>query len=95
MTIPCECEFCKAAHLVKCFEVTEEAIREQRKAAKLVWRNQIQGLKRLDLFEKAEFIRDHPEYTMCIRCDEVEKVVCCVKIGEAFICVACDNSDHA
>jgi len=95
MTIPCECEFCKAAHLVKCFEITQEALKEQRRAAVLVWRNQISGLKRLDLFERAEFTRDHPEYTMCIRCDEVEKKVECIEHGGSFICRACDNSDRA
>jgi len=92
--IECQCDYCKAERLVTAFTMTKQILDDELRKARIAFQNQHTGLLRKDLFQRAEFARDHPQWSMCVRCDQLEKR----RLGAdaaIYVCSACDMNEHA
>lgn len=93
MTEECQCEVCKSMRLVKAFTLTQRLITEEFRKARIAEKNQLAGLRVLDLFQRAEFARDHPNWVICIACDHLD--YCPGANKELYRCYACDCQERA
>lgn len=74
--------------------MTQRLLSEEFRKARIAARNHQDGLARLDLFQKAEFVHQHPEWAMCVRCDNLEETTGGEITRATYLCYACDTSER-